>query len=161
MDSIESTAKHRYLEAADAAGHGTAFVVSIKGIIVCAERVLMLRKPGGRWDLPGGKLEPGESIAAGLRREIAEETGLQVEVDRIVDSWLRSRQIKPSKFVVTYVCQPLPVQPVIRISDEHVEHGFFSPAVVADLPMLDGTRGSLNAVFARWSDPGPWLPGLR
>lgn len=161
MDRAESTFKLRPSDVLEATGPDATFVVTIKGIIVCAERILLLRKSGGRWDLPGGKLEAGESVAVGLRREIAEETGLRVDVDRIVDSWLRTRNIKPSKFVVTYVCRPLPVQPVVRISDEHVEYGFFSPAVISDLPMLDGTRGSLNAVFERWSDPGPWLPGLR
>ena len=30
----------------------------------------------GRWSLPGGRLEPGETLAAGVLRELAEETGL-------------------------------------------------------------------------------------
>lgn len=34
----------------------------------------------GRWSLPGGKVEPGESDHAAVRREVAEETGLTVRV---------------------------------------------------------------------------------
>ena len=34
----------------------------------------------GRWIFPGGKLAPGESIAEGARREVREETGLEIEV---------------------------------------------------------------------------------
>jgi len=160
MDSPESTANLKPAAAADTTNLGPYYVITIKGVVSHEERVLLLRKPNGRWDLPGGKLEPGEGVIDGLRREIAEETGLQVDVDRIVDSWVRGRQVRPSKFVVTYLCRPLLASPVVRLSGEHTEHAFFSPADIAGLPMLDGTRGSLNAVFSRWSDPGPWLPGL-
>ncbi len=47
-------------------------------------RLLMIRRgtpPGiGRWSLPGGRVEPGETDAAAVIREVAEETGLQVVV---------------------------------------------------------------------------------
>lgn len=42
-------------------------------------RLLMLRKPKrGWWVVPGGKLEPGESLVEGVVREVYEETGLQI-----------------------------------------------------------------------------------
>jgi hypothetical protein len=72
---------------------------------------------------------------------------------------VRGSQVR-AKFVVTYLCRPLTVRPVVQLSAEHIEHGFFSPADLAGLPMLDGTRGSLNAVFAGWSDPVPRVAGL-
>jgi 8-oxo-dGTP diphosphatase len=52
-----------------------------------AGRILLSRRPddkhlGGLWEFPGGKLEPGESLADGLRREIDEELGIRVETHR-------------------------------------------------------------------------------
>lgn len=49
-----------------------------------AGRVLIAQRPAGKflagkWEFPGGKLEPGESAEAGLARELAEELGVQVQ----------------------------------------------------------------------------------
>ena len=46
--------------------------------------VLMRRSDNGRWALPGGVMNIGESIAHTIAREVREETGLQVEPKRIV-----------------------------------------------------------------------------
>ena len=58
--------------------------VAVGAVAVLDGRLLLvLRGRGtaaGRWSLPGGRLEPGERIAEGIVREIAEETGLEVEV---------------------------------------------------------------------------------
>jgi ADP-ribose pyrophosphatase YjhB (NUDIX family) len=39
----------------------------------------------GEWSLPGGKLEEKETLVAGVVREVREETGLDVRVERLVD----------------------------------------------------------------------------
>lgn len=45
--------------------------------------LLQKRADNGHWGLPGGLLEKGESLAAGVAREVLEETGLNVEVERV------------------------------------------------------------------------------
>ncbi|MFC7612890.1 NUDIX hydrolase [Actinokineospora soli] len=56
--------------------------MSVAGVVVDPEgRVLAVRRrDNGRWEVPGGVLELGESFAEGVRREIAEETGVDVVV---------------------------------------------------------------------------------
>ncbi len=59
--------------------------VVVAGAIVAGGRVLAARRSApaslaGRWELPGGKVDPGESDAAALTRELREELGVEVEV---------------------------------------------------------------------------------
>ena len=55
--------------------------VSVTGVITDdrGRALLIQRRDNHRWEPPGGVLEPGESIHDGLRREVREETGLDVE----------------------------------------------------------------------------------
>jgi ADP-ribose pyrophosphatase YjhB (NUDIX family) len=61
---------------------------------LCAEngRVLLVRRAHepfeGRWDIPGGFLEEGEDPLDGLRRELKEETGLDIEPQRFLGVWM-------------------------------------------------------------------------
>ncbi len=65
-----------------------AEVVLAASVVVCDEqgRVLLVRRgtePGrGLWSVPGGKVDPGESLPEAAAREALEETGLRVEVGR-------------------------------------------------------------------------------
>lgn len=62
----------------------------VGAVIAHVGRVLVLQRPaddfrGGSWELPSGKVEPGEDLLAALHREVTEETGLTVAT---VDSYL-------------------------------------------------------------------------
>ena len=56
--------------------------LGVYGVLVHENKILMIKKTRGpytgKFDLPGGKLEHGESLAEGLRREWREETGVVV-----------------------------------------------------------------------------------
>ena len=59
----------------------------VKGIVRKEGHILVLVKQNGTLDLPGGRVETGETVQAALQREIKEETGLNVEIRDSVEEW--------------------------------------------------------------------------
>lgn len=69
------------------------------GILWRGPRLLAAQRPGGKplagfWELPGGKLEPGESAEAALARELSEELGISVREARF---WRVSEHAYPAR----------------------------------------------------------------
>lgn len=64
--------------------------VVVKGVIVSEAKMLIVKRSAedeigaGTWEFPGGKIEFEEAIEAALIREVSEETGLSVTVDRLL-----------------------------------------------------------------------------
>ena len=70
-------------------------IVVSAGVVKRDGRIMICqRKPevhnGLKWEFPGGKLEPGESPEAALRRELSEELGIGVRVCRVMDVMFHS-----------------------------------------------------------------------
>ncbi len=64
-------------------------LVGVGGVVIDNGRALLIRRGGppmeGQWSIPGGMLELGETLAEGVARELAEETGLEVDVVDIIE----------------------------------------------------------------------------
>ena len=64
-------------------------VVGVGGVVIEDGRALLIRRGSeplrGQWSIPGGMLELGESLKAGVARELLEETGLQVRVLDLIE----------------------------------------------------------------------------
>jgi 8-oxo-dGTP diphosphatase len=96
--------------------------------------VLVIRRPdnaksdAGLWDLPGGKMDHGETLDEVLVREVREETGLAVEVGDVVHiSYFEKDPFWIT--CVTYACTT--DGEAVRLSGEHVEHAWLAPDELA------------------------------
>jgi 8-oxo-dGTP pyrophosphatase MutT (NUDIX family) len=123
------------------------YPVSVKGVLFSPQgEVVLLLNEREEWELPGGRIELGESSAECLAREILEELTVQVEVGRPVDTYLF--EVVPQKhvFVATYRCTVVGTfNP--RLSHEHKRVGLFPPeALPSNLP--SGYRASIETVGA-------------
>ncbi|KLO46580.1 NUDIX hydrolase [Mycobacterium nebraskense] len=84
--------------------------VSVAGIVVRDDgRVLVIkREDNGHWEAPGGVLELDESFEAGVRREVLEETGLEVTVERLSGVY---KNLTHGIVALVYRCRPAGGQP--------------------------------------------------
>jgi ADP-ribose pyrophosphatase YjhB (NUDIX family) len=91
-------------------------IVGVGAVIFVEERVVLIKRRyeplAGQWSLPGGTLEVGETLEAGIAREVLEETGLVVEVGPVVEVFDRilldeNRQVVYHFVLIDYLCRPL------------------------------------------------------
>ncbi|MBV9487413.1 MAG: NUDIX domain-containing protein [Frankiaceae bacterium] len=119
--------------------------VSVKGIVIVDGRVLLLKNERDEWELPGGKIELGESPEECVAREVEEEVGWRVEVDLPTYAWMY--EVKPAHhvFVLCFGCTTDATEPPV-VSDEHREVFLADLADVATLNMPEGYK----IAIARW-----------
>ncbi|CAM5340800.1 NUDIX domain-containing protein [Streptomyces viridifaciens] len=103
--------------------------VSVAGVVVREDgRVLAIRRAdNGAWEPPGGVLELVESVEDGVRREVYEETGISVGVERLTGVYKNLR-----RGVVALVFRCRPEGGAVRLSDESVEVGWLTVGEVSE-----------------------------
>jgi 8-oxo-dGTP diphosphatase len=93
--------------------------VSVAGIVVRDDgRVLVVRRRDNHhWEPPGGVLELGETFEQGVRREVLEETGIEVQVERLTGVYKNMpRGIVSLVFRCTQVGgQPIPTDEALSV----------------------------------------------
>jgi len=103
----------------------TTIVTAVKGIVQYANRILIVQRAaadsgGGTWEFPGGKIDFGELPEDSLTREIEEETGLSVTVDRI--AYASSLMTHPDRQVILLVYFCTATNDAVELSDEHDDY---------------------------------------
>lgn len=121
--------------------------VSVKGVLLRNGCAILLRNERAEWELPGGKLDPGESPAECVHREFAEELGLPVDVIGILDSWVYEVLPGTRVLVVTYGCTE-PFESDVQLCSDHPEYGWFAVDELKTLALPDGYQRSIR----EWSE---------
>ncbi|MBK5911518.1 hypothetical protein CCR85_08450 [Rhodothalassium salexigens] len=125
--------------------------LSIKSVLVSAGQVLVLRQPDGRWDLPGGRVEPNETPAAALARECWEETGLLVTAGPELILWPRVKPDGSRRQILTVIGQPRRPFALadLVLSDEHRDAHLLAPAAALTLDLRPDYARAIAAVMRR------------
>src|SRR3954469_23114368 len=80
--------------------------VSVAGVVVddAGQVLVVQRRDNGRWEAPGGILERDETFEEGVIREVAEETGMTVEVERLTGVY---KNMTRGIVALVYRCRPV------------------------------------------------------
>lgn len=120
------------------------FSMAVKAVILDDEgRCLLIRRSAnnknfvGCWEWPGGKLDPGESFAVGLEREVMEECGLTVELTGLAGAM----EFEMPKVRVVLLCMEARLAGgVMRMSEEHDDSAWVPLADLKNQTLPDHQR---------------------
>jgi len=107
--------------------------------------LLHRRSDSNTWSLPGGTMEIGESISETVKREVKEETGLDIEPDYIIGIYSNPEHIVAysdgevrQEFSICFSCKI--VRGNLKVSEESFELAFFTPQEIEQLNMHEAMR---------------------
>jgi len=115
--------------------------------------LLTKRGDNGRWCLPGGQLDSGESVAETCAREVLEETGLMVQVEQLIGVYSNPNmllsyddqhqyQIVSFHFLVTVTGGEL------GLSNETTDFGYFSQDEISTMDLMEHHQLRIADAFA-------------
>ncbi|MBZ4319942.1 NUDIX hydrolase [Streptomyces huiliensis] len=129
--------------------------VSVKAVALGSrQRVLLLRNERDEWELPGGRLEPGDRTPeATVERELWEEARWRVAAGPLIDGgvWLYEPIPGRRVVIITYGCTVLTPDAKPVVSHEHKEVGLFAADEVPGLNMPDGYKRSIATWYGQRS----------
>ncbi len=144
-----------------AAPKANSIVPSANVIVVNnqAEILLIRRTDNGNWAVPGGGIDPGESITDTAVRETLEETGITCEITGLVGIYTNPRHVirytsnneVRQEFSIVFTARPTGGQ--LRPSSESAEPQWVSPATVPRLQMHPSMRQRIQHYLDRRTEP--------
>ena len=120
--------------------------VCVGAIAVADDQLLMIRRghgpAGGRWSVPGGRVEQGETLAEAVVRELAEETNLEAMCDQFV-GWVERIGDDYHFLILDFMVTVLSTDPP-KAGDDAAEAAWVPLVHVATLPLVDGLAEFLH-----------------
>jgi 8-oxo-dGTP diphosphatase len=133
--------------------------VGVGAVILDSDRVLLVQRGNeparGQWAIPGGLLELGETIADAVRREVAEETGLEIEPGEVVAVVDAIFPDQAGRIHFHYVLIDLLARPVggrLQPASDVLDARWVTAAELADLPMAPRAREVALKALTRTAD---------
>jgi 8-oxo-dGTP diphosphatase len=138
--------------------------LGVGAIIIDAGRVLLCRRGKqpylGYWSLPGGAVELGEPVAEALRREVREETGLEVAIVRLAEIYERitpdvEGRTEYHYVLLDYLCRV--ESGTLVAGDDAAEVRWFARAELASLEMTPDSLPVIERALKTHEslEPGP------
>jgi ADP-ribose pyrophosphatase YjhB (NUDIX family) len=123
---------------------------AVGAVVRRGAEILLVRRgrgPGkGRWSLPGGRVDFGETLHQAVAREVQEETGLEVSVGRFL-GWVERMGERPAPYhyvILDFVADPLHPDASPSAGDDAAEVAWVALADVGKLPLVTGLEDFLT-----------------
>jgi 8-oxo-dGTP diphosphatase len=117
-------------------------ILDEKGRCLLLKRSMSSRGNPGKWDLPGGKVDVGENLEQGLLREVAEETGLTISLQRVLGA---AESESPTKRVAYLIFEGLLDSGYVCLSSEHDDFVWVDRQNLARVDVVEQFRPFLKA----------------
>ncbi|MBR3113789.1 MAG: NUDIX domain-containing protein [Methanobrevibacter sp.] len=124
----------------------TMWGLAVRGICEYNGKYLLLKirskssHDAGRWEIPGGKVKKCEFFDDALKREYLEETGLEIDVDSLLNVIRRdytacktNEDIKSIQLIMKVTCE----SDNVAISEEHDDYGWFGMDEIEEMISRD------------------------
>ncbi len=124
--------------------------VSIKGLLCRENKVLFLKtSDSGKWELPGGRIDFGESVDETFRREMKEELGFKkAKMGELMNMWsFTSIRGGINYHFIIFDFEISSDESKIILSDEHSEYRWVGKDEFEKLEMRDGHKETLKRFF--------------
>jgi ADP-ribose pyrophosphatase YjhB (NUDIX family) len=141
---------------ASAGGYATPKIICRAAVFDDLDRILMVRETAdGRWTVPGGWIDVGDSPAGATAREVLEETGYRVEVRRLVALYDKLAHDHPPtphhSYLVFFLCDLVGGEPAP--SYETSDIGWFPAEGLPELSTLRTTQDQIRRMFDHHLNP--------
>ena len=122
-------------------------IVTVGGLVENDEgKILMVKEPVRGWELPGGQVEVGETLTDAFKREIKEETGINIKVGNLISVssnigiGIQYDGVSPIPTIVTFGFNAKAISGELTTSEETLEVKWVDKNQVLDLIDADFTK---------------------